>query len=278
MKTAARVLLTVILVAAGCVGGYELWDYYLYSPWTRDARVQADVVGIAPDVAGFVDEVRVKDNQFVHKGDVLVVLDRERYTRALATADANVAAREADMRNAAQQAARRAKLTETAISNEARDSATLSANSAAATYQQAVADRSTAQLNLDRTILRAPVNGFVTNLTLAVGQYASVGTGIMALINSDSYRVTGYFEETKIPAIRVGQEADIYLLDGSPALRGHVQSIARGITDPDDANGPERLVNPTPTFEWVRLVPWIPARNRLAVGLDGFLIRHVIDF
>ena len=86
MKTAARILLTIILVAAGCVGGYELWDYYMFSPWTRDARVQADVVSIAPDVSGFVDEVRVKDNQFVHKGDILVVLDRERYSRALATA------------------------------------------------------------------------------------------------------------------------------------------------------------------------------------------------
>src|SRR6516165_7953229 len=68
MKTAARILVTLILVAAACVGGYELWNYYMFSPWTRDARVQADVVSIAPDVSGFVDEVRVKDNQFVHLG------------------------------------------------------------------------------------------------------------------------------------------------------------------------------------------------------------------
>src|SRR3954453_5854717 len=272
MKTAARVLFTLILVAAGCVGGYELWDYYLYSPWTRDARVQADVVGIAPDVAGFVDEVRVKDNQFVHKGDVLVVLDRERYTRALATADANVDARAADIRNAAQQAARRAKLTETAISTEARESAMLGANAAAATHQQAAADRAKAQLNLDRTILRAPVNGFVTNLTLEVGQYASVGAGIMALIDSDSYRVTGYFEETKIPAVRLGQEADMYLLDGSPAVRGHVESVAHGITDRDNTDGPERLANPNPTFEWVRLAQRIPVRIRIDGVPEGVLI------
>ena len=272
MKTAARVLLTLMLVAAGCVGGYELWDYYMYSPWTRDARVQADVVGIAPDVAGYVDEVRVKDNQFVHKGDILIVLDRERYTRALATAEANVAARKADMDNAAQQAARRAKLTELVISNEARDSAMLSADAAAATYQQAVADRSTAQLNLDRTILRAPVNGFVTNLTLEVGQYTSVGTEIMALIDSDSYRVTGYFEETKIPAVRLGQEGKIYLLDGSPALRGHVDSIARGITDRDNTDGPELLVDPNPTFEWVRLAQRIPVRIHIDDVPEGVLI------
>src|SRR4051794_13051115 len=272
MKTAARVLLTLILVAAGCVGGYELWDYYMFSPWTRDARVQADVVSIAPDVAGFVDEVRVKDNQFVHKGDILVVLDRERYSRALATAAANVAALKAQMDMRQHEAARRVKLTTLAISDEAREDAVLTANSAAASYQQAVADRSTAQLNLDRTILRAPVNGFITNLTLEVGQYASVGAGIMALIDSDSYRVTGYFEETKIPAVRLGQEADMYLLDGSPALRGHVESVARGITDPDNADGPERLVNPTPTFEWVRLAQRIPVRIRIDGVPEGVLI------
>jgi len=104
------------------------------------------------------------------------------------------------------------------------------------------------------------VNGFITNLTLEVGQYASVGTKIMALIDSDSYRVTAYFEETKIPATHLGEEAKIYLLDGSPALRGHVQSIARGITDRDNTGGPELLVNPNPTFEWVRLPQRIPVR------------------
>ena len=95
MRTIARVLLTLVLAAAACAGGYEIWDYYLFSPWTRDARVQADVVSIAPDVAGYVDELRVKDNQFVHKGDILMVIDQARYVRALATADATVAARKA---------------------------------------------------------------------------------------------------------------------------------------------------------------------------------------
>lgn len=272
MKNTARVLLTLIIAAAACVGGYELWNYYLFSPWTRDARVQADVVDIAPDVAGFVTDLRVKDNQVVHKGDVLIVIDRERYTRALAMADATVAARKADMDNAGQQAARRAKLTTIAISDDARETAILSANSAAATYQQALADRSTAQLNLDRTVLRAPVNGIVTNLTLVVGQYASVGTKLMALIDSDSYRVTGYFEETKMPAIKAGEQAEIYLLDGSPALRGHVVSVARGITDRDNLNGPELLVNANPTFEWVRLAQRIPVRIHIDEVPKGVLV------
>ena len=272
MKKIAPVLLTLVVVAAGCVGGYELWHYYLYSPWTRDARVQADVVPIAPDVSGFVDDLRIRDNQIVHKGDILVVLDRERYTRALATAEATVAARKAIMENAAQQYARRAKLTTLSISEEARENAKLTAASADGNYQEAVADLSTAQLNLDRTILRAPVNGIVTNLTLVVGQYASVGTKLMALIDSDSYRVTGYFEETKIPAIKPGAQANIYLLDGSPALHGHVESIARGITDRDNLAGPELLVNPNPTFEWVRLAQRIPVRISLDNVPEGVLV------
>ena len=272
MKTVARVLLTLVLVAAGCVAGYELWVYYMFSPWTRDARVQADVVDIAPDVSGFVDDLRVKDNQFVHKGDVLLVLDRERYTRALATAEANVAARKAEMEMRQHEAERRAKLTTLSISAEALEDSMLTASSAAASYQQTLADRSTAQLNLDRTVLRAPVNGFVTNLTLDIGQYASVGTRVMALIDSDSYRVTGFFEETKMPAVKPGEQVEIYLMDGGPALRGHVESISRGITDRDNPAGPELLDNPNPTFEWVRLAQRIPVRIHIDDVPEAVLI------
>ena len=272
MKTVARVVITLVIVAAGCIGGYELWDYYMLSPWARDTRVQADVVSIAPDVSGFVDELRVKDNQFVHKGDILFVLDRERYSRALATAEAAVAARKAEMEMRQHEAARRARLTTLAISDEARENASLTANSTAASYQQALADRSTAQLNLDLTIVRAPVNGFVTNLTLDVGQFASVGTKVMALIDSDSYRVTGYFEETKIPVVKRSGHVDIFLMSGGPPLRGHVESISRGITDRDNPAGPELLANVNPTFEWVRLAQRIPVRIHIDQVPDSVVI------
>src|SRR5712671_198458 len=229
LKTIARVTATFLVVAAGCLGAYELWDYYMLSPWTRDARVQADVVSIAPDVSGFVDDLRVKDNQFVHKGTILLTLDRERYARALAAAQAVVAVRKSDMEKNQRIAVRREKLSADTLSIEARESAVFSADSAAASYQQAIADLSTAQLNLDRTVLLAPVNGFVTNLTLTVGQYVPVGTKVMALVNSDSYRVSGYFEETKIPAVKPGSQVKIYLMSGGPPLRGHVDSISRAI-------------------------------------------------
>jgi multidrug resistance efflux pump len=272
MKAPARVVLTLIIAALGCVSGYELWVYYMLSPWTRDARVQADVVTIAPDISGFVDEVPVKDNQFVHKGDVLLVIDRARYTRALAMAEANVAARKAEMDMRGHEAVRRSRLTSIAISDEARENSMLTANSTAAAHQQALAALSTAQLDLERTVIRAPVNGFVTNLTLDVGQYASVGTRVLALIDSDSYRVTGYFEETKIPAVPPGKPVEIYLMSGGPPLRGHVESVSRGITDRDNPAGPELLVNANPTFEWVRLAQRIPVRIHIDNVPDGVVI------
>jgi len=260
IKTLARVIATLLILAAGCVGAYELWTYYMLSPWTRDARVRADVVTIAPDIAGFVNDLRVKDNQTVRKGDILFIIDQERYKRDLAAAEANVAARKAEMLMRQSEADRRAKLTTLSISTEARENAQHVAAAATAAYQQAVADRSTASLNLERTVVRAPVNGFVTNLTLVIGQYAAVGTKLIALIDSDSYRVDGYFEETKIPVIKPGARVEIHLMSGGPALQGHVESISRGITDRDNPNGPELLANVTPTFEWVRLAQRIPAR------------------
>src|SRR5215831_16161472 len=142
----ARVIATLGIVAAGSAGAYELWNYYMLSPWTRDARVRADVVTIAPDVAGFVTDLRVKDNQLVHKGDILLVLDQERYRLALATAEATVAARQAEMLMHQSQADRRTKLTELSISMEAKEDSQRIAASAAASYQQAVAERLTASL------------------------------------------------------------------------------------------------------------------------------------
>jgi multidrug resistance efflux pump len=272
MKRLAKLIVTAVVLAAGAAGVYELWNYYMLSPWTRDARIRADVVTIAPDVSGFVSELRVKDNQFVHKGDVLLVLDQERYKLALGTADANVAAQKAIMEMRKSQWDRRSKLTNLAISDEAKEDAHHIATSTGASYQQALADRATAALNLERTVIRAPVNGFVTNLTLVVGQYAAVGTKVVALIDSDSYRVEGYFEETKIPSLKMGDKVDMYLMSGGEPLRGHVAGISRGITDRDNPSGPELLATVNPTFEWVRLAQRIPVRIHIDTVTDGVQI------
>ena len=203
---------------------------------------------------------------------MLFVVDQDRYELAFATAQQNVAARLAQMQMADHVAERRAKLTTLSTSEEERENARFTANAAAAAYGQAVADLGTARLNLDRTVVYAPVNGFVTNLTLDVGQYASVGTKLLALIDSDTFRVEGYFEETKIPLLKPGLPVDIYLMSGGPKLAGHIESMSRGITSGDGGDGPELLANVNPTFEWVRLAQRIPVRIHIDDVPEGTLV------
>jgi multidrug resistance efflux pump len=273
MQSVVRVLLTFILLIAAGLLSYDVASYYLYSPWTRDARIRADVVTVAPDVSGYVDDIRVRNDQFVQKGDVLFVIDQERYRIALADAEAVLAARHAQHLMVLEQFKRRSKLTAGyTITVEDLDNARRQSETATANYQQAIASRDTAALNLKRTEVRAPVNGVITNLNLAKGTYASQGKSVMALIDSDSYRVEAYFEETKIPHIRAGAEAEIYLMDGSPALQGSVLGIARGITDQDNKDGPELLSSVNPTFTWVRLAQRIPVRIHLTHVPPGVLV------
>ena len=264
MKTAVRVLLTLVLLFSAGFLGYDVAAYYLYSPWTRDGRIRADVVTVAPDVSGYVTDVRVRSNQFVKKGDILFVVDPDRYRLSLANAEATVAARLAQYQMLQQQYERRSKLTlNLSITPENLDNARRQADSAHASYQQAIADRDLSALNLRRTEVRATVNGFVTNLNLVKGDYASPGKPVLALIDSDSYYVDAYLEETKIPQVKIGSPAVIRLMNGAPALQGIVEGVARGITDTDNHDGPELLDNVNPTFTWVRLAQRIPVRIRL---------------
>src|SRR5262249_33792709 len=273
MQVVVRVLLTLILVLAAGLLSYDLASYYLYSPWTRDARIRADVVAVAPDVSGYVDDIRVQNDQFVHQGDVLFTIDQERFKLALADAEAALEARHAQLLMLVEQFKRRSKLSPgTTISLEDLDNSRRQSETAAANYQQAIASRDTAALNLKRTEVLASVNGFVTNLNLAKGTFASQGKAVMALIDSDSYRVDAYFEETKIPHIKSGASVEIYLMDGSPALQGTVLGVARGITDQDNKDGPELLSSINPTFTWVRLAQRIPVRIQLTHIPPGVLI------
>jgi multidrug resistance efflux pump len=273
MQAIVRVLLTLILLIAAGLISYDMASYYLYSPWTRDARVRADVVTVAPDISGWVDDIRVRDNQFVHKGDVLFVIDQDRYRLALADAEASLAAKQAQHLMLLEQYQRRSKLSPGySVTVENLDNARRQSETAAANYQQAIAARDTAALNLRRTEVRASVNGFITNLNLAPGTFATQGKPVMALIDSDSYRVGAYFEETKIPRIKPGVSAEIYLMDGSPALQGTVSGISRGITDQDNKDGPELLSSVNPTFTWVRLAQRIPVRIDITHVPPGVLI------
>jgi RND family efflux transporter MFP subunit len=273
MQTTVRVILTLFVGVSAVILGWSTVNYYFFSPWTRDARVTADVATVAPDVSGFVTEVRVRNDQFVKKGDILFVIDQARYRLALANAEATLAARLAQKQMLQDQLERRQKLKPgTVIAVEDLDNSRRQAESAGAQFDQATADRDTAAVNLARTEVRASVNGYVTNLLLTQGSYATQGKAVLALINSDSYRVDAYFEETKIPQVELDAPADIKLMDGAAMIKGKVESIARGITDQDNKNGPELLASVNPTFTWVRLAQRIPVRIRITNVPAGVLI------
>ena len=259
LKLFARILFTLVVVTGAGFVGRELWAHYMDEPWTRDARLRADIVGIAPDVSGLVSDVDVKDNQRVKKGDVLFRVDNARFTIALAQADAALKGSKAAMEQARRDSARLQNLGE-AISVQQKEQARTTQDEAEAAYGQATATRALAQLNLDRSVVKATVNGSVSNLTLRPGDYVSAGAAKIALVDSDSLRVEGYFEETKVPRIRVGDAVTIHLMGRSQPLQGHVESIATGIEDRERTATTSLLANITPTFSWVRLAQRVPVR------------------
>jgi RND family efflux transporter MFP subunit len=257
-----RYAITLLLLAAAVWIGKTVWDRYMESPWTRDGHIKADIVNISADVAGTVTDVMVRDNQVVQKGDVLFIVDKERYASALAQADAVLAAQKTEQGRRGKEAQRRASLDDSIVSAENRETASYAATSAGAQVRAALAARELAQLNLDRTVVRAPVSGYVTNLNVHKGDFAAVGAPKLAIIDSASYYVVGYFEETKLPLLAQGDQAEMTLMSGG-ILRGHIESIARGITDRDAATGHELLADVNPTFNWVRLAQRIPVRIQI---------------
>ncbi|WP_454634893.1 efflux RND transporter periplasmic adaptor subunit [Bradyrhizobium cenepequi] len=257
-----QVILTVAVVAAAAFVAVGLWNYYIKAPWTRDAHVRADVVQIAPDVSGLVDAVLVGDNTVVHKGDVLFRVDRQRFVLALEQAEAAVAGRQAALEQARREVERSQALREFASRQRIEQDQT-AASQAEAAYRQALADRDLAKLNLARSDVKASVNGIISNLSLQPGDYVSSGKSVMALINTDSIRVEGYFEETKLPNIQIGDSAMIRLMGQPNVFYGTVDSIAGGIEDRERADSSGLLANVNPTFTWVRLAQRVPVRIKL---------------
>jgi RND family efflux transporter MFP subunit len=262
---------TAIIFVIAILIGHKLWVHYMDEPWTRDGRVRAEVVNIAPDVSGAVVELPVRDNQLVHKGDLLMQIDPSHYQIAVEQAQAAVAARKAELQMRRDDAQRRADMDSLVVSKENRENATHAASAAEAQYQQALAALDAAKLNLERTRVVAPVDGYVTNLNVYRGDYAIAGSAKLAVVDSNSFWVYGYFEETKLPHVKIGDKADIRLMSGG-TLKGHIESISRGIYDRDNPQSRELLADVNPTFNWVRLAQRVPVRVKIDSVPDGVLL------
>jgi len=260
LKIFVRFFCTIAIFAAAALVATLLWNRYMNSPWTRDGRVRAEIINVAADVSGIVEQVAVKDNQLVHRGDLLFMVDRDRYRLALDQANARLAARKAEMEMRERESERRAPLDGIVVSTESRENARSLSDSAAALYQEAVTAVDTARLNLNRTRVLAPVDGYITNLNVHPGDYATAGAAKLAVIDKNSFYVYGYFEENKIRLLNVGDPVEIRLLSNAPVLMGHIKSLSAGITDRDNPTGRELLSDVNPIFNWVRLAQRVPVR------------------
>lgn len=253
---------TVAIVAAGALASFGLWRHYREAPWTRDGRVRADVVQIAPDVSGLVEHIAVHDNQAVHKGELLFSIDPVRPRIALAQAEASVRGLRSQIAQAERENKRNHALGDL-VPAEAGEQSGQRLEQLSASLAQAVAAVDAAKVNVARTRVLAPVDGWVTNLDLRPGSYATTGRPVMALIDKGSIHVLGYFEETKIARVHVGDAVRVRLIGETKSLHGHVDSIAAGIEDRERSASSNLLANVNPTFNWVRLAQRIPVRVRL---------------
>ncbi len=235
----------------------------MQSPWTRDGKVRAELVSITPEVSGRLVKILVHDNQLVSTGSLLFVIDPQPYQLALDNAQAAVVRAQAELAKANHEAERRRNLPKNIISGEDLDIANLTADSMKAAYQGAQANLEQAKWNLSKTRVYAPANGYITNLQTRVGDYATVGTPLVALIDTDSFYVMGYFEETKLRHIREGNEAKIVLYNGNIPLLGVVESIGRAIYDQSVDSSGSLLIDVKPNVPWVRLAQRVPVRIKL---------------
>lgn len=257
---AVPVLVTLGVVAIAALLSGAMWHAYMETPWTRDGTVRVYAVTMAPQVAGQIVELPVADNQFVHKGDLLMTIDPTNFTIALQQAEAAVQQAKATAENAQVESDRRQKLTTLAVSNEEKQTFASSAVSATAAYQQAVAIRDQAKVNLARTRIVSPVNGYVTNLLMQLGDYVNVGDKSITVVNSDSFWIDGYFLETNLERIHDGDPATIKLMGFRQTLRGHVDSVARGIDVANATPDSSGFASVNPIFTWVRLAQRVPVR------------------
>jgi RND family efflux transporter MFP subunit len=267
----SRIVVTAVVLVGALIALRYLWDRYERDPWTRDGRVRADVVQVAPDVSGLVTDVLVHDNSVVKKGQALFVIDQPRFELALRQSEAAVASAQAQVDEAVLEDKRNHTLGNL-VSTEILQQGQTRLAQAQAALAQAIVARDTAKLNMDRTTVLASVNGYITNFDLRPGNYASAGHPVFALVDSDSIHVDGYFEETKLPRIHVGDRVSVLMMGESRLLYGHVESITGGIEDRERTPSPNLLANVSPTFNWVRLAQRVPVRIRLDHVPPGVLL------
>jgi multidrug resistance efflux pump len=260
LRRMAKTIATVAIAAAAVTLALMTWQYYVVSPWTRNGAVRVQVANVAPQISGQIIRLAVADNQFVRQGDLLYEIDPSNFEIAVRSAQAQIAQLAADLQVKRAQSDRRQRLTTSATSPEEQQAFAGRAVEAKAAYDGAVQQLALAQLNLKRTRVTSPVNGYVTNLLLRVGDFAIQGSGNVSVVDADSFWIDGYFEETKLSQICLGDRAEAKLMSYADPIIGHVDTMTRGISVANASSGAQGLPNVDPVYTWVRLAQRVPIR------------------
>src|ERR1700726_1760332 len=264
------ILITLSTVAVSALFAWAMWQVYMGAPWTRDGTVRAYVVTMAPEVAGRIVKLTVAANQFVHKGYVLFEIDPADYRNALEQAQA-----QAQRDGAALDYARTNQDRQTRLAKEGWASTEVYQQTTSTLHQSegvVALDKAAiakAQLDLSRTVIHSPVNGYVTNLLAQLGDYANIGQKMISVVDADSFWIDGYFEETGLGRIREGDPATVKLMGYKQVVHGHVGGVARGINIPNAQPVSAGLASVNPIFTWVRLAQRVPVRIHIDQVPDG---------
>lgn len=251
-----RTAITIVLVIPAFIAIFRAWVYYTESPWTRDARFRADV-------AGLFTAVNVRDNQLVKKDQVLFTIDQPRYQKTLEEADADVAYYQALVSEKRREAGRRNRLGIQAMLREEIEQSNNGLQTVEHQLAKAEASRDLAKLDLQRTTVRAPADGWVTNLNVYAGEFITRGSTAVALVKRNSFYVLAYMEETKLAGVRPGYRAEIIPLGSNRTLHGYVDSIAAGVTNASSTRDTKGMATLDSNLEWVRLAQRVPVRIHL---------------
>ena len=338
MKPIIRYLVTGAIVLAAIAVGVPKWRVYLENPWTRDGMVQANVIQIVPRVSGPIVTLPIRDNQFVHAGDLLLEIDPRTYQASLDQARAqldqtggNIEASMKQIESAragidvargsiSQAEDMKAQLTAVIARNKAeldrqqdllpkKATSQKAVERAQAMYDVSLEEKKTAEaaigqaeakllqsqaalaeaqaklgargdanpqlrlalagvrqaeLNLEFTKIHAPTDGYIANLRLRLGSHVVANQPTVALVDTASYWVDGFFKENQVGGIHSGERAVVTLMSyPDRPLAGVVDSVGWGISQQDGSTGVDLLPKVSATFEWIRLAQRIPVRVHL---------------
>lgn len=268
-----RLLITLSIVVLAIFLGMKLWNNYTNKPWTRDGKIRADITLVASDVSGLVSKVFVKDNQYVKKGDKLFELDKKRFEAQISKQNYLVKAKKIDFQKKQAKYKKRKNAPNSIVSKDIKDDLKYDLFLAKQSFNEAKVKLELLKLDLERSTVYAPSNGWVNNLLLKKGDFIKVGVSPLSILNEDSFWVYGYFEEHKIPNIKIGDKANINPLGTDITIKGSVKSIATGITDRENQVGSKLLSNINPSFSWVRLAQRFPVRIEIDEIPKNYILR-----